>query len=105
MLMYFSRTYRARSTIVTDFVPSQDAEPFMNQAQKDRVKEIAEWLSESDAGRALWHIHFGRPMAENQPGAPGTLTPNRTISVALESEDVDIYGDIDKLREQLKDFY
>jgi hypothetical protein len=25
--------------------------------------------------------------------------------VALESEDVDIYGDIDKLREQLKDFY
>ena len=103
--MYFSRTYRARSTMVTDFVPSQDAEPFMNQAQKDRVKEIAEWLSESDAGRALWHIHFGRPMAENQPGAPGTLTPNRTITVALESEDVDIYGDIDKLREQLKDFY
>lgn len=33
------------------------------------------------------------------------MTPNRTISVALESEDVDIYGDIDKLREQLKDFY
>jgi hypothetical protein len=83
----------------------QDAEPYMTQAQRDKVREIAGWLSESDAGKALWHVHFGNPAEEFQPGAPGALTPNRTISVALESGDIDLYGDIDKLRDKLKDFY
>jgi hypothetical protein len=84
---------------------SQDAEPFMNSAQKDRVKTISSWLSESDAGQALWHIHFGDPTKAHQPGAPGTLVPDRTISVAFDSDEIDLDGDIEKLREKLKGFY
>ena len=77
----------------------------MSREQRERVKEIGRWLADSDAGQALWHIHFGNPAEEHTPGAPGTLKPDRTINVALDSDSVDIYGDIDKLREQLKDFY
>jgi len=98
------RTNHSRQGLTVN-ARKQDAEPFMTQAQRDRVREIAEWLATSDAGRALWHVHFGDPTAQYQPGAPGTVTPSRTISVAMESEDIDLYGDIDKLREKLKDFY
>jgi hypothetical protein len=77
----------------------------MNSAQKDRVKTISSWLSESDAGQALWRIHFGDPTKAHQPGAPGTLVPDRTISVAFDSDEIDLDGDIEKLREKLKGFY
>ena len=83
----------------------QDAEPFMTESQKRRVREVSTWLGMSDAGQALWRVHFGDPFTPFQPGAPGTVQPNRTVSVAVESENIDIFGDIDKLREQLKDFY
>ena len=31
----------------------------MSREQRERVKEIGRWLADSDAGQALWHIHFG----------------------------------------------
>jgi hypothetical protein len=106
---FFSTTgYSFRGASLTPhgcFHLSQDAEPFMTKEQKARVREISLWLGTSDAGQALWKIHFGDPFQPFQPGAPGTVQPNRTVSVAVESENIDIFGDIDKLREQLKDFY
>ena len=60
---------------------------------------MARWLAESDAGRTLWHLSFGTPGMETPE-----VRPSKVIRVAMPSEEVDLNGDIDKLREQFKDY-
>ena len=73
----------------------------MNEMTVRRLRSLADWLSASDAGQALWHISFGYQGMEPPSGAK----PAKSVRIAMPSEDIDIDGDIDKLREQLKDYY
>ena len=76
-----------------------DNEASMSEVTVARCRSLAKWLAESDAGRTLWHLSFGTPGMETQE-----VRPSKVIRVAMPSEEVDLNGDIDKLREQFKDY-
>ena len=69
------------------------------RGHRGEVSRLARWLAESDAGRTLWHLSFGTPGMETPE-----VRPSKVIRVAMPSEEVDLNGDIDKLREQFKDY-
>jgi hypothetical protein len=76
-----------------------DREAEMSEMDRAKCRSLARWLAGSDAGRALWHLSFGVPGME-KPEA----TPSKTVRIAMPSEEVDLYGDIEKLQEQFKDY-
>jgi len=77
-----------------------DHESSMNAMSVRKLRSLGEWLSSSDAGKVLWHLSFGTPgMA-----APDQVKPSKVVRIAMPSEEFDINGDIDKLREQFKEY-
>ena len=81
------------------FARVTDHEGAMNSMTVTRCRRVGEWLAGSDAGRALWHLSFGTP-GQAAPEA----APSRSVRIAMPTEEFDIDGDIDKLREQFKDY-
>ena len=81
------------------FARVTDHEGAMNSMTVTRCRRVGEWLAGSDAGRALWHLSFGTP-GQAAPEA----APSRSVRIAMPTEEFDINGDIDKLREQFKDY-
>ena len=81
------------------FARVTDHEGAMNSMTVTRCRRVGEWLAGSDAGRALWHLSFGTPGM-----AAPEATPSRSVRIAMPTEEFDINGDIDKLREQFKDY-
>ena len=81
------------------FAEVTDHEPSMNAMTVRRCRSLAQWLANSDAGQALWHLSFGTPGMDKPE-----VTPSKSVRVAMPTEEVDIDGDIDKLREQFKDY-
>lgn len=81
------------------FAQVTDHESSMNAMTVRRCRSLGEWLAASDAGQALWHLSFGTPGMEKPE-----VTPSTSVRIAMPTEDFDINGDIDKLREQFKDY-
>ena len=87
------------------FATLTDGEPQMSPKTRDRVLPLAKWLAASDAGQVLWHLNFGTPGMEPPPS--GEARPAQQISIAMEANEfneLDFYGDIENLREKLKDY-
>ena len=76
-----------------------DHEPSMNAITVRRCRSIGAWLAASDAGKALWHLSFGTPGMETP-----NVKPTRSVRIAMPTEEFDITQDIDKLKEQFKDY-
>mgnify|MGYP004102590477 CR=1 FL=1 len=53
----------------------------------------------TNLSHTVHHLSFGVPGME-KPEA----TPSKTVRIAMPSEEVDLYGDIEKLQEQFKDY-
>jgi hypothetical protein len=89
------------------FARFTDFEFLFDDELKERTKDIYEWLVETDAGKALWPTYFGELGVDNLPGKNsqngGGIT--KTIKVAMETQDLDLSGDIEKLQQKLSDFY
>ena len=81
------------------FAQVTDHESRMNAMTVERCRRVGEWLAGSDAGKALWHLSFGAPGMAASEAAPA-----RSVRIAMPTEEFDIDGDIDKLREQFKDY-
>jgi hypothetical protein len=81
------------------FAQVTDHESRMNAMTVERCRRVGEWLAGSDAGKALWHLSFGAPGMATPEAAPA-----RSVRIAMPTEEFDIDGDIDKLREQFKDY-
>ena len=78
----------------------QDHERDMTSDTVIRVRAVGDWLSRSQAGKALWHLSFGTPGMQ----APSPMVGSH-VSIAMKSSEIDLNGDIDKLRDQLKEYY
>ena len=81
------------------FATITDREDEMNALTVSRCRRVGEWLAGSDAGKALWHLSFGTPGMKIPE-----MRPAKTVRIALPSEEFDINGDIDQLREQFKEY-
>jgi len=81
------------------FAQVTDNEASMNAITVRRCRSLAEWLAASDAGKALWHLSFGTPGMDIPE-----VRPSKSVRIAMPTEEFDINGDIDKLREQFKEY-
>jgi hypothetical protein len=81
------------------FARVTDHEDAMNTLTVSRCRGVARWLASSDAGKALWHLSFGTPGMPMPESAPA-----KTVRIAMPTDEFDIDGDIDKLREQFKEY-
>ena len=81
------------------FAQVTDHENEMSALVVERCRQVGEWLAGSDAGKALWHLSFGTPGMEIPKHKPAN-----TVRIAMPSGEFDINGDIDKLREQFKEY-
>jgi hypothetical protein len=81
------------------FARVTDHEDAMNALTVSRCRGVAQWLASSDAGKALWHLSFGTPGMPMPESAPA-----KTVRIAMPTDEFDIDGDIDKLREQFKEY-
>jgi len=81
------------------FAQVTDHENEMSALVVERCRQVGEWLAGSDAGKALWHLSFGTPGMEIPKHKPA-----KTVRIAMPSGEFDINGDIDKLREQFKEY-
>ena len=82
------------------FARVTDHEGEISEMTTSRCRAVGAWLASSDAGKALWHLSFGVSGME----APRDVAPSKTIRIAMPSEEWDIDGDIDVLRDKLKDY-
>ena len=90
---------------IESFARFTDFEYEFDEDLKERTRDIYEWLVDTDAGKALWPTYFGEVGVDNLPGKNSKNGKTKTIRVAMEAMDVDLGGDIDKLRQKLSDFY
>ena len=81
------------------FARVTDHENEMSALTVERCRQVGEWLAASDAGQALWHLSFGTPGMKIPE-----VRPAKTVRIAMPTDEFDINGDIDQLREQFKEY-